>query len=449
MPERKGWKWPRSRALQWVIAIAPASVLALIAGAIALRFWDPGPPSVVVITTGSEQGGYYGFGKRYADVLARSGVVLDVRTSAGSIQNLSRLDDPSSGVSVGLLQGGIGNRTIAPDLVSIGRVFDEPLWVFHRGPPLDRLISLKGKRIAIGPPGSGTRALALTLLKANGIDEHSATLSPLTMQTAVDAMARNEIDAVFLVVAPQAPLVQALLRDDGFTLMNFARADAYARRFPYLARLTLPQGVFDLVDNVPSTDITLVGPQAAIVVHKDIHPAIVALLAEAAQEVHSGPSLFSKAGAFPTSTDPEFAMHSDAVRYYRSGPTFWKRILPFWMANLAERLLILLVPILTVVIPLSKALPWLYQFRYRHRLHYWYKRLRAVEADVGNVTSGLDTSNLDEELDWLDHSVSQVPVPVQFVEQFYELRTHIDLVRARLKAKAVPATVAAAHEISP
>ena len=330
------------------------------------------------------------------------------------------------------MQGGIANTQTAPEVVSIGRVFYEPLWVFYRGPDAERLTEFKGKRLAVGPEGSGTRALAMDLLKANGIAADNSTLAPLTGQPAVDALKAGQIDAVFLAVAAQAPMVQGLLRDRDVKLMSFTNADAYTKLYPYLARLDLPQGVFDLVANVPSRPVTLIGPQAAIVVRNDLHPAIVALLSEAAQEVHGKVGLFNKAGEFPTQHDPEYEMDQDATRYYKSGPTFWKRVLPFHIANLVERLIVLLVPLATVMIPLAKAVPWLFKYRIRRRIHFWYKELQGLETRLAELPAGASTAEVAQDLDEADDAIRSIPSPVQFAEQFYNLRAHVDLVRQRI-----------------
>lgn len=419
------------------LTLGPAIVVVLLAVLLAMRFMPPPPPKEVTITTGGQGGGYHGFGLRYAEVLKRSGVRLNVIPSAGSIENLERLKAADGKVSIGLLQGGIGNSEAAPELVSLGRVFYEPLWVFYRGQTITMLHELEHKRVAIGAPGSGTRALSEELLKASKITSATANLLPLTGQPAVDALKKGEIDAVFLALAPQAPLIQDLLRAEGIRLMSFAQADAMTRLFPYLARVTLARGVIDLKADIPSQDVTLVAPRAALVARNTLHPAVIALLAEAAVEVHGKPSIFGAAGEFPTQADPEFDMDADALRYYKSGPTFWKRILPYWLANMVERAIVFLVPLLTVLIPLVKILPAVYRWRFRQRLLHWYSRLKDVEDRVAQIPRAQreETAELHAELDDIDHSVSRLPVPLQFAEQFYNMRTHLDLVRQRLNAK--------------
>lgn len=431
--------WAQGREL--LMTLGPALVLILVAFLLAMRFMPPPPPKEVTITTGSESGGYYAFARRYAEIIGRHGVRVVVATSAGSIENLKRMQDPASGYAIGLLQGGIGDSASAPSLMSVGRVFHEPLWVFYRGETIARLADLRGKRLGVGVEGSGTRALVDDVLKAGGIGPQAATLVPVTGQQAVDSLRKGELDVVFLALAPQAPIIQDLVRAADVKLMSFSQADALTKVFPYLARLTLPQGVFDLGANIPDRDVTLVAAQAGLVVQSTLHPAIIALLAEAAQEVHGKSSLFARAGEFPTHYDPAFEMDPDALRYYKSGPTFWKRILPYWLANLVERAIVFLVPLLTVMIPLVKIVPVMYRWRFRQRLLHWYARLKEVESDVAELPRGASDSagDLHNQLDYIDDAVSRLPVPLQFAEQFYNLRNHLDLVRGRLKAKLVAA----------
>jgi TRAP-type uncharacterized transport system substrate-binding protein len=421
-----------------LLTLGPALVVILAAFLLALRFMPPPPPKEVTILTGGQGGGYHAFGLRYAEVLKRSGVRLIVQPTAGSIENLQRLKSTDDKAVLGLLQGGIGDSQSAPDLLSLGRVFYEPLWVFYRGPTLTMLHEMERKRIAVGATGSGTRALAEKMLDASKITSSNATLLPLTGQPAVDALKKGEIDAVFLALAPQAPLIQDLLHAEGIKLMSFAQADAMTRLFPYLARVTLARGVIDLKADIPTQDVTLVAPRAALVARNTLHPAIIALMAEAAVEVHGKPSIFGGTGEFPTHADPEFEMDADALRYYKSGPTFWKRFLPYWLANMVERAIVFLVPLLTVLIPLVKILPAIYRWRFRQRLLHWYARLKDVEERVAELarTQPEETAELHAELDDIDQSVSRLPVPIQFAEQFYNMRTHLDLVRQRLNAKA-------------
>ena len=420
------------------ILLIALPIIATAGGAIAfaLTYMQPTPPRSIAISTGGQTGAYYAFAKRYQQILAKSGVLVDVRTSAGSLDNVQRLKDPKSGIDAAFLQGGIASTKDLPDVVSAGRISYEPLWIFHKsGETLDRLQLLEGKRLAIGPEGSGTRHLALRVLETSGVTAANATLLPLGGADASAALKNGAIDVLFMVAAVEAPQVQDLLRAPGISLMSLAQADAYTRLFPFLTRLRLPQGVIDLVRNIPATDIALVAPSAVVVVREDLHPAIVSLLAQAAAEVHQPPSLLSQASEFPKAVDPEFQVADSAQRFYKSGAPFFQRYLPFWLANLVERLIVLGVPLATVALPLFKFLPWLYRWRVRQRMLGWYAELKRLESRLDAQPSPSQIAMLTQEIDRIEDEVNDSPVPLGFSEQFYNLRAHIDLVRQRLTAR--------------
>ena len=417
------------------ILLIALPVLVLVGGAIAiaLHYMQPTPPRAIAIATGGQAGAYYAYAKRYEQVLARSGVKLDVRATAGSLDNLKILEDPNSGVDAAFLQGGISSAKESPGLLSVGRIGHEPLWIFYKGTEtLDRLPQMRGKRLAVGPVGSGTRHLVSRLLEPSGVTERTATLLPLGGAEAVTALKDGKIDVVFMVVAVDAPQVQALLHDPEVRAMSLAQADAYARLFPYLTRLVLPQGVVDLVKNVPPADVILVAPAAVLVVR-------VSLLAQAAAEVHQAPSLFSQASEFPKAVDPEFQMADSAVRFYKNGAPFFQRYLPFWLANLVERLIVLGVPLATVALPLFKFVPWLFKWRVRNRMLKWYASLKEIESRLEAQPTPSQIAVLTADVEQIEVEMNDSPVPLGFSEQFYNLRGHIDLVRKRLTTRVTAA----------
>ncbi len=420
----------------WLVPLALLSILALW---LTIRTVMPPPQKRLVMTTGSEAGAYHAISKRYKASLAKSGITLDLKTSAGSAENLMRLQDPKSGVSVGLLQGGISDEKASPDLISVGRMFYEPLWIFYRAnETLDRISQLKGKRIAIGADGSGTQTLAKAMLAANKITDKDAAFLPLASQPAVDALRAGTADAIMVVLAPEAPLVQDLLRDPKLRLMSLAQAEALTRMLPYLSKVSLPQGVIDLERNLPAADVTLVAPTAALIVRADVHPALVFLLAQAASEAHGPPTLLNKAGEFPAGIDPEYPISEDAQRYYKSGPPFLQRYMPFWLANFVERALLFGVPIAGVLFPLIQGGPSLYRWRTKQRLLYWYNRLKKLEASLLHSPPDAVRERQEIELRRIEEAVNRIPDRHGLAEQFYNLRGHIDYVRQKLIQRAMP-----------
>lgn len=412
-------------------------LLGLVVGALwwALQYMQPPPQRTLVIATGPERGAYHTFGRGYQKALERSGIRTELRQSAGSVDNLKRIQDEKSGVLAALLQGGIADEKKAPGILSAGGVFLEPVWIFHRSSEtIQRFGDLRGRRIAIGPEGSGTRALAQALLGAAQLDAGNVELLPVTGAAARDALVAGTVDAMFAVAAAETPLIQEMLRDPRLGLMSVAQADALTRLFPYLTKVVLPQGVVNLESDVPSKDVVLVASVASLVVREDLHPALVAQLAQAASEVHGGTAnWFQRAGQFPTATDSAFPMSPDAVRFYRSGPPFLQRYLPFWIANLVERMVVLLVPLLTLAVPILKGGPALYRWNIRRRLQTWYARLQRLESRMHRTPPSPESLLAHEkELGEIVAGVGAIQVPKAFGEQLYNLREHIEYVRAKL-----------------
>lgn len=424
-------------------------VLFVAAGAIwfALRLVDPAPPGVFVVTTATKGSPYHRFAERYQETFKRNGVKLEVRESAGSFANLKALSDRASGVHAGFVQGGIASSKDAPELLSVGRIAYEPLWVFYAGrAKLDRLADLKGKRILVGPAGSGTSALTMRLLAANGITATTATLINRELPDYAELLGKGEADAGFLVLAPEARTIQRLLRTPNVQLMSFSNADAYTQRFPFLSRLVLREGVIDFAANLPAADTTLVATSTAVLVREDAHRALVNLLAQALQEAHGQPSSdageearpFQRAGEFPIANDPEFAMSEEARRVYRSGPPFLQRYMPFWVATTLDRALVSFVVLLPILIPLLRFAPPVYNWSVRRRINHWYGALKRLEAAARGASSGEDRAATLRELDYIEQAVDNIPVPIGFADRLYQLREHIDVVRRRLTAGATP-----------
>ena len=410
---------------------------------VAYQFVEPAPPKKITITTGSDSGAYYHFAQRYATILARNGITLEVKSSAGSLQNLERLANDEA--QLAFVQGGV----VAPKddadlpnesgLLSLGSLFYEPVWVFYRGDKrLDRLTDLRGKRIAIGQEGSGLRQLAQQLLSANEIAD-KAKLVDLSGLKAAEALQQGQIDAAFIIASEAAEVVQVLVRSPGVRVMSFAQAGAYQRRFPFLTKLTFPQGVADLVRNYPPEDIKLLAPTANLIVRDDLHPALQSLLLQAASEVHGQSGFFQDVGEFPSYKDRMLPLSPEAARYFKSGAPFLQRYLPFWLAVLVDRLIVLLIPVVALLIPLLRVAPAIYNWRVRSKIFRSYGELKFLEDDLSHRFDPAKVVEYRTRLDVLDEAASQLSVPLAFTDLVYTLREHVNLVRRILDKKEAEA----------
>lgn len=427
----------------WDALLILVPILLLVVGGAwaTLQFMQPAPPKSFVISTSTKGTPYHRAAERYAQVLARNGITLEVRESQGSLENFDAVQ--KGAVQAGFLQGGIVHGQQVQGLRSVGRVFHEPLWVFYKGAEtIDKLSQLKGKRILVGPKGGGTNNLALRLLAASKVTPENATfIDTLSLPDYIEAFESDKADAGFLVLAPDARTVQRLLAMPSVRLMSFSQSDGLSRLFPFLARVTLPQGVVDFDASNPPEDTTMVSTTAAVVVRDDLHPALVNLLTQAVMEVHGGVvqgpmAMFQKVGEFPQVPDPEFPVAADATRVYKNGPPILQRYMPFWLANMFERMLLMLVPALTIVLPLMKAIPAIYRWRIRRRILFWYQELKALERNIYARPAREQLAEHFAEIERIDEGVANIRVPLAFADQLYNLRSHLDIIRARLMARA-------------
>ncbi len=407
------------------------AVLLVIAGFwVAYRFVDPAPPKVVRIATGAPGGAYATTGARYSQLLASHKVQLEVVHTAGSVENLRLLQTAKDGADVAFVQGGIGNPESLPMFMALGSLFYEPLWVFVRAEdPAKRLADFRGRRLAVGPDGSGTRALALELLQANGIPDNPALLLPMGGAEAVEALLRGSVVAAFFVTAKPIPALEPLLKSPAIRLMDFDQSDAYLRRFRYLAKVTAPAGLLGFAPDIPSRSITLLAPPATLVARADLHPAIVDLLLGAATEVHGPGQLFEEPGQFPSAQHVSFPLAEDAERYLRRGPTFLRRHLPFWVATFTERMLVLLIPAVTVLIPVMRIAPPLYRWQMRSKIICWYRDLNDIEERTRTSLRPEDREESRRRLTAVEEQVSRVVVPASYADSLYQLRLHIQFVK--------------------
>jgi hypothetical protein len=425
-----------------LISAGPLVLLAV--GLLVLAYWwlDPNPPKKVTLATGPAQSAYAEFGKRYQQALKRYGIEVVLVASEGSPANLRLLR--AGKADLGFVQGGSGERNANEEsgIVSLGSLFMEPLWLFYRadaaksapGGTLTSLTQLKDLRVNVGFRGSGSPFLMRRLLEANKLEPAQLKLSRLDQTAAAVAFLNGELDAIVFASAPESLMVQMLLQTPGVRLMDFSQSDAYSRRFPFLTPVVLPRGVVDLSQDLPPQDVRLVATTTSLLAREDTHPALLQLFAQAEKDLHGSAGWFNRAGSFPNIEHSEYPVSREAERAIRVGQPFLQRWLPFWLANLVERMWLALGIILAVLLPLSRVVPPLYEFRIRSRVFRWYGQLREIEnrlqAPPGEAGEAL------RELDALDERVGRISVPLSYADELYALRNNIDAVRRRTRPAA-------------
>lgn len=433
--KKRSWLWLPGLAA--VIAIAMYFVVPYLVG--------PPLPKKVVIATGSKAGVYFKVAQQYRELLAEDGVELEIRNTKGSVENLDLLRDDTQDISVAIVQGGTNTDSSDKSLRSLASIYLEPVWVFYRADlgDISMLSELDTARVGVGPEGSGTRAIALEMLTANGMlpDPNVATVQPTEFQNsrsvklhdisgraAADALIANELDAAFFVIGPSAGVIKELLASKDIRLMSFRRATAYETRHRYLESIDFTQGMLDLEQDLPSQDKKLLAATACLVAREDIHPAITLLLLQAATEVHEAGGFFEPPGQFPSALGVDLPLSKDASRFLKNGPSLLYRYFPFQMANWLDRMKLLLVPLATLLLPLFKAFPPIYRWRIRSKIYRWYTVLREIDQKLADAQEGMDYSEDIQRLETLQTELAEVSVPLSYMEEFYNLRLHVNYV---------------------
>jgi TRAP-type uncharacterized transport system substrate-binding protein len=421
--------------VRWISGSVVRGIAALIALVVvawlALEYFVPSPPTSITLGAGAKGTTFEYFAEHYRKRFARAGVNLIVRETAGALENLKLLKDQNSGVQIGFFTGGLSDSEETPNLLSMGLIFNVPFWIFYpSSESLTGLSQLKGKRIAVGPEGSGVRYTAERLLSKADINAKTANLLPFSGDAAVDALMNGSADVALIVGGSDAPSVAKLLTNPKLRLMDFSTAEALTRLFPDLVRLVLPKGVIEIDPPNPPEDITLVGTTARVLIRDDLHPAIVQLLAQVMKEEHQGPGLFQRRGEFPATDDPEFPISRIAADYYRNGPSFLARYLPFWMTVYAQRAIAFVVAALAIVFPAFGFAPRLYEWLAQQRLRKLYRRLRVVEFKLQENLTATQKQLLESELEEIDHAARTVPL--RHSDLYFTIRYHLDQTRSRL-----------------
>lgn len=420
----------------WIVPLA-----ALVAWGL-FRFLDPAPPRHLVMTAGIEGGGYYQFGMALKERLAGEGLTLEVLPSSGSVDNLQRLTEADATVQLGLIQSGT-TSLVAPqqvrELEALGSIYHEPLWLFQRrGAEIHRLTDLYARRVSVGADGSGTWAVVRSVFnqfggQAGDADIANGNWQRLSGSASVRALRAGELDAAFFVLPVTNAMVQQLLADADIELVNLNQVEALAARLPFLEQLSVPEGLLDLQHNIPAQRTEMLSPVATLVINEDFHPALASLVLRAASEVLQHGSVIDPAGQFPAATPAELPLSAEAEYYHERGVPFLQRYLPFWIASIVDRYVVLLIPFIAIMLPLVKSMGPLYAWRMRARVYRWYAHLRRVDRLIHRGTIGQVLEREIEALLRLEDELTRVDVPLSYAHELYSLHLHVSYMISRLQ----------------
>ncbi|HCS55124.1 MAG TPA: hypothetical protein DIW81_26665 [Planctomycetaceae bacterium] len=439
---------PRRRSRKEFYSIWGSSIAVTIVGfTIAWLFVEPAPGNHLKIAAGPSDGNYYATAKKYADVFQEAGIHLEIIETAGTIENYRLLQDVND-INLAIVQGGAVPKTLEKtSLEAIASLNFEPLWIFLQAESeITEIRELKGKRISIGLPDSGTETLMLRLLEINGliapVEESDASIDSTPEETielfrestatAIAKLRAGERDAVCMVRSASNPVIRQLFETPELSAMPFPLNKTYRLLFPALSDIQLQEGILDLKNHQPAQNLKLIAPAANLVCTPELHDAFVPLLLKAATLTSNEGNLIVPSREFPSLGYIEFEPHAGAVDYFQSGESFLYRYLPFWLASFLNRMKIMAVPLLTLAIPLFKMAPPAYRWRIRSRIYRWYRLLREIDQENLRDQTTVNQQRYLEKLDRIACELSEVDVPLSYMEEFYNLHLHIDLIRRRV-----------------
>ncbi|HYS91584.1 MAG TPA: TAXI family TRAP transporter solute-binding subunit [Bradyrhizobium sp.] len=423
--------WRRSWKPLVIVLSSAAIVLAVLF--IAYRWIDPLPPRHFVIAAGAAGSGYDNFARHYARILTRDGIELEVRNSAGAVEDLDLLRDAASGVQAALTTFGIAQPNDADTLYSLGGIFDAPIFIFYRdAEPTTRFAQFRGKRLSIGMPGTALRSLILQVLKATDAVDVSTHLLDLGTAEAVDALIAGEIDVAVFPSQLDGGLLQRALGAAGIRLMNVAQAEAIAKTIPGLKHVVLWRGLISLGRDIPNSDLDLLASRNRLLVRKDLHPALQYLLLEAMRKVHSTPGPFNRLGEFPAEQPNDLPLSPTAEAFYRSGPTFWQRYTSFWLASLLNRIVFFIIPVVATLIPVIGFAPRLYRWLYVRRIDRLHRLLGTLERELAQSAASSQLIEYETRIARIESTVQLLKVPRRFEVDLQRLRIHLRMVQEEL-----------------
>lgn len=421
------------RANLWLVPVIAALVAAL------FYFVAPPPPMHATMSTGGVEGGYAQFAEKLKAELAKEGFELKLVNSKGSRNNAELLLDSNSGINLALMQSGQElemSHEQRKELYNLGAVFQEPLWLFARADiNINTLNDLIPLRTAVGSDTGGIRMVLDPMLQASEIDSENLpdTWHRYNGKKALSELFDKKLDAAFFLGPAESSLIQEAASHPSLQLINFSQAAAYRARLPFITEIEVGQGLLNIATNQPHKDITILSPVAMLMANESFHPALTALILVSAQEVMRTGSLIDAPESWPKNLPHDFATLPEAEYFHNEGLPLLQRFLPFRIASLADRYIILVIPLLVLLFPIFKVAGPIYRWRIRARIYRWYRYLRDVDKRFTNQTLPEHIDDEIQRLSDLQNELATVEVPLSYTSELYELHLHVGFVLERLQ----------------
>ena len=413
-------------------------------------------PPAFDFLAGPQDSTFYRDAMRFREILARDGVRLNVIETRGSVDNVSRLltaEEPTAAFvdAVGAIE--IAAAEAAADtgestedgegplgaLTSLGAVYLQPIWIFVLADSeLSGIEEMHDARLGVGPEGSTSRLLAeLFLGNIRGdVDVEMVDMSRddevVETDEVLDALRSRLVQAVIVVGQPQNRIVDRLLRTPDVRAAEVRRAEAYALHFPFLVPIRLPEGGYDLGENIPAADVRTLAASTELVVTDLFPPPLADLLLQATSEIHGDASLFTERDAFPNPEMVSIELSSSAARYFESGPPLLRKYLPFQLATWIDRFVMVVIAFGSIAIAVFSILPKLIEMHLDRQLQAAYRRMEEIEKQF---VAGGDRDALLARLDDVERETSDTRIYLRSgISSWMEMRQFLYDLRDRIAA---------------
>lgn len=416
----------------------------LFAGAI--YFAEPSPPKEINFASGVKGGSYEKMVSKYKKYLEQFDVKVNIIHTSGSLTNLTLLNGdktelakylpPNQSIDVALTQSGLASELVDLNkIIYLGSIDFEPIFFMIRRGLTQNITrnvleSFTQLNVETGQIGTGTLAQLSRLLALDNVKSNNLNIEAMTDQEAVTALLANNIDGMVLVDGIESDNMMKLLQSEEVKILDFPRAQAYRRRLPYLQVLTIPVGSLNLPKNIPSQDIQILSTTTALIAKSDLHPAIQYLLARASTDIAGQANFFADSREFPQFNDPKIKHSEIAREYYLKGSPYFQNYLPFWLAEIIDRLIFIILPFSALAYPVLLALPRYRYERLNRKIWINYVLLKELELEV---TDHFDNNKIDEYLQRLskiEDTAVKFKIYGSMGDEYFTHRQHINFVKS-------------------
>jgi uncharacterized protein len=304
--------------------------------AAAWAFWSQSLRSAVVIEAGPRGAFFHETAVLIQNELKQYGVDAKIVYREDTVKIIEDVNDKRSPVDIGFISQDVGTQQY-PEVTAVATITLEPLFIFYSASlDIKNLQDLKGMRLAVSPPASGTRKFAELVLGLYGVNSQNTTFLPINLSESAEAIKLGQVDAAFFEQPPGSAAIKALALNPKLRMLSLSQAEALASNLSFVRAVTLHEGGFDYLNRIPDRDIRLIAIPVTLIVKKDLKPAIVTIVTQSIKTHFRKATLVSEPGEVLLINHDSLAPNQHAETVLKNGLPYIYRTLPFSFAALID-----------------------------------------------------------------------------------------------------------------